>query len=313
MFQQNTDLKKKLLIVVALACGILAVVLGRMYIAEKEAALEKEKAKIKRAEEERAVQARKKLVSVLVAARNIAPGVPITAEDLASRELPEDYVQPGAISASQNLVGVVAQVQILQGEQILRGRLGAPPEKPKVLSEITPKGKRAVPVVIDNISSLIGLLQPGDYVDALAIINPPPGSNLYALAVSNPSVGQGGRNEQKLVTLPLFQNVLVLAVGAEMNSSTGGKTVKGSSNTVTLSLNPQESALVSFIQEQGKIRLIMRSNSDVSQAQVDPVNWDNLFDYLYPKAREQGKVPVTVEVYRGLQKEVIPLSEGKKR
>lgn len=85
-------------------------------------------------------------------------------------------------------------------------------------------------------------------------------------------------------------------------------------NSVTLSLTPQEAALASFIQEQGKIRLVMRSNEDISQTEVEPVNWDNLFEYLYPKAREQGKLPVTVEIYRGLQKEVIPLlPEGKKK
>jgi pilus assembly protein CpaB len=314
MFQQNPDFKKKLLIIIAVALGLLGALLFRMDYAGKEAKLQKEMERVKQQEAaEKAAREREK-VSVLVAARNIAPGVSITTDDVAIRDFPKDYVQPGAIGSNVNIVGVVANVQILQGEQILRGRLGPAQEKPKLLSEITPRGKRAVPVVVDNIASLTGLLQPGDYVDALAIISPPPGSYLYALTNNNASSSPDKKNEAKIVTLPLFQNVLVLAMGSETGSSGKEQSkVKGASNTVTLSLNPQESALASFIQEQGKIRLIMRSNADVSQTQVDPVNWDNLFEYLYPKAREQGKLPATVEIYRGLQKEVIPLSEGKKR
>jgi pilus assembly protein CpaB len=322
MDQVNPEFRKKILIVVAIACGVLAALLGRAYIADKETELKKQMVLVKQREAKELAAKQLNKVSVLVAARNIKPGVPILPEDLTTQEVPEEYLQPGAIKSSFNIIGRVVQVPIIPGEQILIGKLGAPPEKPKILSEITPKGKRAVPVVVDNITSLAGLLQPGDYVDALAIITPPQGSYLYALAVDNTSgVQQSSKNESKLVTLPLFQNVLVLAVGSDMGSASSGsrsdkpkEKVKGADNTVTLSLSPQEAALVSFIQEQGKIRLVMRSNSDVSQIQVNPVNWDNLFDYLYPKAKDHGgKPPVTVEIYRGLQKEVIPLSEGKKK
>ncbi|MDD5080069.1 MAG: Flp pilus assembly protein CpaB [Candidatus Omnitrophica bacterium] len=322
MDQVNPEFRKKILIVVAIACGILAALLGRAYIADKEAAVAKQMALLKQREAKELAAKQHNKVSVLVAARNITPGVPILPEDLTSREVPEEFLQPGAIRSSINIVGMLVQTPIIPGEQILRTKLGAPPEKPKILSEITPKGKRAVPVVVDNITSLAGLLQPGDYVDALAIITPPQGSYLYALAVDNTSGGQqASKNESKLVTLPLFQNILVLAVGSEMGPAASGprgdkskEKAKGSDNTVTMSLSPQEAALVSFIQEQGKIRLVMRSNSDVAQTKVDPVNWDNLFDYLYPKAKDLGgKPPATVEIYRGLQKEVIPLSEGKKK
>jgi Flp pilus assembly protein CpaB len=154
-------------------------------------------------------------------------------------------------------------------------------------------------------------------VDALAIISPPSGSTIDTI-VNRGARSKEEKQEKKTVTLPLFQNVLVLAVGTDTGGAAAhndqpNKT-KPTINGVTLSLTPQESALASFIQEQGKIKLIMRSNADLSQTEVEPVNWDNLFEYLYPKAREQGKLPVTVEIYRGLQKEVIPLiSEGKKK
>ncbi len=322
MFQPTPEFKKKLLIVIALACGILAALLARMYIAEKEAKLQKEIQAVKEREEAERKAREVKKVPVVVAARNIAPGAPIAVEDLAVQEIPEEYKQPGAMSPSDEIMGKTAQSPIAQGEQILRHKLGAPPEKPKLMSEITPRGKRAVSVIVDNMSNLAGLLQQGDYVDALAIISPPPGSTLDTIINKAPG-GQLNKTpltEKKSVTLPLFQHVLVLAIGSDMGgSAVRSETSKGKSpmignNSVTLSLTPQEAALASFIQEQGKIRLVMRSNEDISQTEVEPVNWENLFEYLYPKAREQGKLPVTVEIYRGLQKEVIPLlPEGNKK
>jgi len=310
MFQPNPDFKKKLLVVVALACGILAALLGRAYIVEKEAKLAKEIARVKKEEADAKEAREKRKVVVLVAARSIAAGVPISADDLAVQEIPAEYRQPGAMSPSDEIMGKTAQSPISQGEQILKNRLGAPPAKVKTLTELTPKGKRAVPVIVDNMASLAGLLQQGDYVDALAVITPPLGSNIYMIV--NRSAGlEDPKNEQKAVTVPLFQHVQILAIGSDTGGSRGA--AKGAGNTVTLSLSPQESALASFIQEQGKIRLVMRSDTDVSQTDVAPVNWDNLFEYLYPRARAEGKLPATVEIYRGLQKEVVPLSEGKKR
>jgi pilus assembly protein CpaB len=319
MFQPNPEMKKKMLIVIALACGLLGMLLALQYIKGREAELQKEREAIKRRELEEAEKRKVKKIGILVAARGIAPGTAIVADDIASREVPEDYVQPGAIASSINIVGVFAQSQILEGEQILRSKLGAPPPKPKIISDITPRGKRAVSVVVENIASLAGLLQPGDYVDALAIISPPPGSTIDAIVNRVPR-SQADKQEKKTVTLPLFQNVQVLAIGADTGGehveqpTKGGGRASSTPASVTLSLTPQESALVSFIQEQGKIKLVTRSNADLTQTEVEPVNWDNLFEYLYPKAREQGKMPVTVEIYRGLQKEVIPLiSEGKKK
>jgi Flp pilus assembly protein CpaB len=310
MFQQNPEFKKKLLMVVAVACGVLGSLLIYSAWTQEKAKLAKEIERVKQEEEAAKAAREKKKIAILVAARPIAAGVPISADDLVIQEIPAEYKQPGAMNPSDEIMGKTALSPISQGEQILKNKLGAPPEKSKTITEMTPKGKRAVPVAVDNIASLAGLIQPGDYVDALAIITPPPGSNIYTIV--NRSAGlEDSKNEQKAVTLPLFQHVQILAIGADTGGPRGMS--RGGANTVTLSLTPQESALASFILEQGKIRLVMRSETDVAQPEVAPVNWNNLFEYLYPKAREEGKLPATVEIYRGLQKEVVPLSEGKKK
>jgi pilus assembly protein CpaB len=319
MERDSLEFRKRILFVVAIASGILGILLLNVYLTGREKVIKDKLEEIKR-QQERATAAVKKTVSVLVARRDIPAEIPITSSDLATREIPEDYVQPGAIptSAANKAIGMVAASPIAAGEQILDSKLNPPSERPKILSEITPMGKRAVPVAVDNISSLAGLLQPGDYVDVLTIISPPAGSSLYSLALD--AAAMPSAQQEKVITLPLFQNILVLAVGTELSSSESqaargkSKEKAKSSGGVTLSLSPQEAAMISFVQEQGKIRLLMRSNSDIAQAPVKAVNWDALFDYLYPEAKARGmKITNTVEIYRGLNKEVVPLVEGKKQ
>jgi pilus assembly protein CpaB len=309
MDQGNLEFRRKILFVIAIASGILGIVLLNVYMSNKEAAMRRKLELNRQQLEAQRAAAQKKIVQVLVAVRNIQPQIPITSGDLGVKEVPEEYVQPGGVSPNMNILGMTASIPILVGEQILNSKLGPPPQKLKILSEITPPGKRAVPVMVDNITNLSGLLQPGDYVDVLAIISPPAGFPVTGL--------ESGKQDARVVTMPLFQNILVLAIGSEFNlpgTATTAKKTGKVDNSVTLSLSPKEAALISFVQEQGKIRLLMRSNSDISEADVEAVNWDTLFDYLYPGARERGvKISPTVEIYRGLNKEVIPLSEGKKK
>jgi len=66
------------------------------------------------------------------------------------------------------------------------------------------------------------------------------------------------------------------------------------------------------VQEQGKIRLVLRSPGDTQTQQVAPASWDTLFRTVMPQAFQQQEKPAaapvkpkkTVEIYRGLSKEI---------
>jgi Flp pilus assembly protein CpaB len=116
--------------------------------------------------------------------------------------------------------------------------------------------------------------------------------------------------------VPLFQNVEILAVGGEIVPSSGaGSSAKkeqaklsAPAGTVTLALDPQEAVLLSFVQEHGKIKLNLRSSEDTQKETIRPADWDTLFQYLSSgKENGMGGQQPTVEVYRGLNREVIPL------
>jgi hypothetical protein len=57
---------------------------------------------------------------------------------------------------------------------------------------VTPPGKRAVTISVDNISSLAGMVKAGDRVDVIALI-------------SQNIPGPDGKSSPQLITLPVFQ------------------------------------------------------------------------------------------------------------
>jgi len=302
----NIEMRHKLLLLIAVGCGALAVVLTVSYVNSERDKVARQMEKLRQAEAnmKNSVTPERE-ISVLVALKDIPVETMVTSEYLGIKKIPEQYVQDGVYTAQDNILGKTAKAQIFAGEQITRKKVGDA-EKVKLVSEMTPAGKRAVPLTVDNMAAIAGMLHQGDYVDVLAMISPPSSSSLYALSGDSTA---GKSSDPKVLTIPLFQNVLILSVGSEAN---GKKRSGAPENSVTVSLTPQEAALASFVQEQGKIRILMRSNSDFDQATIKPVNWDSLFEYLYPHARDGVKPPATVEIYRGLRKEIISLSEGKK-
>ena len=297
-------LREKFPLIIAVTCGILAILLLNIYLRRREAEIWE---RMKQAQQKiQPAAAPEQIGVVLLAKSDIPPQTPITPEDLLIKEIPVKYIQPGAVTSLAEVIGQISSMPIVAGEQILRTKLLPPGKIGKALSEITPKGKRAVTVTVDNISSIAGLLTPGDYVDVSALLSPPSGSKW----------SEAEETASRLVLL--FQGVEVLAVGSEVvapspDSLGAGRAKKISTGegTVTLAVDPQEAILLSFVQEHGKIKLALRASEDVQTESIKPVNWDSLFEYLYPSRRLdlRGEQPV-VEIYRGLKREVIPLSEG---
>ena len=305
---QIQELQKKLPLIIAVACGILAILLLNVYLKRKETELLEKARQVKAAKPPEPPPI--KLARVLVAQKDIPSQTIITQSDLAIREVPVDYVQPSVAIYLEDVVGWISSVPINAGEQILKTMLLPPGKIGKSLSEITPGGKRAITVSVDNSSNIVDLIKPGDHVDILVFIAPP----AETVKTTGTQDAKGANATLRLV--PLFQSVEVLAVGgktvapssmSKTTEKTGG--LSTGQGTVTFALSPQEAILLSFVQEHGKIKLSLRSSNDVEAEAIKPADWDSLLRYLYPERAfdAEGKEPV-VEIYRGLTKEVVPLS-----
>ena len=307
-----TKLQEKLPLIIAVAAGILAIFLLNIYLQSREAEI---LAKAKQVAQQVQPQAPiEETAIVLIAQRDIPPQVPITGDDIVVKEIPVQYIQPQVVTNIGEVVGQIAAAPISQGEQILKTKLLPPHKVVKSLSEITPKGKRAITIVVDNVATVAGFLKPGDYVDVFAFAKPPKGTAWL----------EDDKKADKPILLPIFQGVEVLAVGKQFSGASipiegapAPAQPKTGDNTVTLALKPQEAILLSFINKHGDVRLALRSSEDVEPEPIRPEDWDTLFSYIFPSRGPQPAIIEQkefegVEIYLGPQKKVIPLSAGER-
>jgi len=297
--------------IIFLAIGIilafLAAYLVKIYLDQQKQIMEESKRQelAKMQENLRAHQ-----VAVLVAKKDIPKGVSIEPDMVDTAIIPDLYLQPQAARSIDRISGMITLVPIPAGQQILLSQLAYEEKKfPKegVLAAITPAGKRAITISVDNIGALVGMLRPQDSVDVIVTVNVPLQT-------------QEGKIEKQTLVVPLFQNVLVLAVGQDMGGAPKEEAryqqKEATPPLITLALTPQEANLISFLQEQeAKIRLVLRSPADTQTQPLQPTGWDTLFSYLMPvqKITPKEETPKEeakyIEIYRGLNKQKLPLSK----
>ncbi len=293
------DLKKSFPLIIAVACGILALVLLNAYISNKELDIKKKlEYQIKQNQLKRGTSLKKTNI-VLIAKQTISPRIPITAADISIQQLPKERINPAAAVSLEEVLGYISNKTISRGKQILKSSLTSLKDKEiKKLYIPIPEGKKAIPVLIENFSNISNIIQPGNYVDVFTTL--PPSTKIPMME----ELRSGGATQ---TTLLLFQNIKVSAVGEEGDSdstrySRGGQKKITENQTVSLILSTQEIKVLSFVQSQnGKITLALRALGETNENSLEPIDWDFLFRYLNKKPQ------TTVEVYRGTEKEIVPL------
>lgn len=303
--------KQKLILISGVVLGIVAILMTKMYLDQQQ--------------QEAQAQAKRSLVKmqanqtvVLVAKKDIPSGSVMESTMIDSSIVPNQFIQPQAVTSVDRVLGMITLAPISKGEQISLTKLSKARKESGggSLAGNTPAGKRAISIAVDSIASVSGMVRPGDYVDVIATLQVP-------------TQGADGQVSSQLAVVPLFQNVLVLAVGqntgftgstesrySDKDSSSGG------AGLITLALAPQEANLIAFVQEQGKMRLTLRSPADANVEPVVPASWETLFQYIMPQQKNVAKpsevkaapAPVVdtaeyVEVLRGLSKEKVSLSK----
>ena len=254
--------------------------------------------------------------AVLVAKQDISRGTSINTGLLETAIVPRQYIQPQAATSLDRIAGMVTVAPISAGEQITLTKLTfmQQAEGGGGLAEVTPVGKRAITISMDQVASVAGMVKPGDYVDVIA-------------SIPLPVRDAKGKETTQETMAPVLQNILVLAVGQEIGvfkqkdkqiPSRTTEARKESSPLITVAVTPAEASLFAFLQEQSKIRLILRSPADSKVEPVQLMSWDSLFQYLNSQFGSQEETPSKqtkkgsneyVEVYYGLNKDRIPLSE----
>jgi pilus assembly protein CpaB len=304
--------RQRIILIIGIVLALIAVFMIKVY-------LDQQRLEVQEQAKKKIAQLQANQAAVLVAKQDIPRGTVIEPDMLETAVVPNQFVQPQAVTSLDRIAGMITVVPISQGEQITLNKLSTQKgiSAGGGLAELTPVGKRAITIAVDNIASLAGMIRPGDYVDVIAMIPVPVQT-------------ADGKQAAQAAVMPLFQNVLVLAVGTETSAVPAAQPesrykkqeAKEPSPLITLALASQEASLIAFVQEQGKIRLTLRSPADSKTEPIQPASWDTLFQYLMPKEMQQKtpeqpavkKEPIVpadtttyIEIERGGAKEKVPL------
>jgi pilus assembly protein CpaB len=169
---------------------------------------------------------------VVVASLDIAAGTRITEGMVETKDIAVDTVLAGVFPETEGVVGQVARVPLVAGEQVIAtkvtatGAAIADGENPP-LAFVIPEGKRAVSIQVSNVIGASGLIRPGDYVDVI-----------LTMEVGDDNLAQ-----------TILQNVLVLSVDQDVTRAVvsegeeapvigDGTEANPEATTVTLAVSP---------------------------------------------------------------------------
>lgn len=184
-------------------------------------------------------------VEVVVATDSLPQGGRIVAQSIAVKEIPASFVHPEAIRREEfrEYVGRPVQNAIAASQPLLKTDFASRSvASDQPLSQVLPKGMRAITIPADLSSSLGGFLRPGDHVDVLGTF----------------VKGQGGERS----TVTLLQNVLVLATGTRLDSSTP-TSPQANFLHITLAATLEEAELLAFSMTRGQVHVILRHAEDL--------------------------------------------------
>ncbi len=207
------------------------------------------------------------MVEVVLAARDLPVGIPLTAEDLLTRTIPPDAIPSDPEKTFRSIDLVVSRTpknRVLRGEIIRAERLARRDVGIGLNAIITP-GMRAMAVQVKNHEAVAGFIRPGNYVDIIATIKPDDRSA-----------------DVKAMSKTLLQGIKVLAVGGSMEGTSEEAPKKKSSRrskpVVTVEVNLDQAEQLALAVVKGDIHLVLRADIDIDKPETEGATADSVLD-----------------------------------
>jgi pilus assembly protein CpaB len=210
---------------VAICIGLIAAFAARSYLSGRVADIE--------------AKTRAETTKIVVAKGDLPRGTRLSTDNLAVRDVPKAYAHSGAVLPEQfgRVDGQLLGHAIKSGEMLMWTQLES--RKAPTFSARVEAGRRAVTVPVDEISSISGLLEPGDRVDLIVTLE------------------RGGQRQ----TVPVLQSVQVLATG-QRSADDARSGERRMYTTVTLDTDPQQARNLILARESGRLTALLRNPGD---------------------------------------------------
>lgn len=215
-----------------------------------------------------------RLVRVLFAKRNVAPGTKVSAAQAAGafelREVAANSVAPGALSDTTPIADKAALSQIIAGQQIIEAQFG---DAGQTSALPIPDDKIAISVQLEDPARVAGFVAPGNEVAVMFTMSEPPAAAPGAAAAAQP---EG-------FTRVLLPRVQVIAVGPTTLVPTTTQSEEGQTATeqvskalLTLAVDQKQAQRIVYAQTKGKLYFGLLSE----KSKIDtgtPTDLENLF------------------------------------
>ena len=254
----------KKLLIIAIACGVLAALLGWAYLKAKESQYKAAYRPVNQVK-----------VSVVVPNTDIGKSQTLKREQVAALDVPREYLPSNVVMAEDwpRLEGRMTIMPLQKGRPITWDAI----EQDGVsrFSENVELGKRVKTVKVSKINSFDGMLRPGDRIDLLGSF----------------SAGDVGLQQQPNyadgVVMTVLEDIAVLAAGRE--DANGRKyenhydrsTPDGFNmnfSTLSLMLSPAQVARVELAEKSGELVAVLRHPKDTSSASLGQTTVSSLLD-----------------------------------
>ncbi len=202
------------------------------------------------------------MAEVLVVARDLDIGTPVSADDLKWQKWPKDAVAAGYVTKEmnpqglENTIGAIARATMFSGEPVTDTKLVRAESSNFMAAALSP-GMRAVSVEIREETGAGGFIKPNDRVDVILTAN----------------AGSSDDGLKRAITRTLLQNIRVLAVGQTFRDSAGtteaNTGTEQTAKTATLEVSPAEAELLQEGGELGTLSLALRGLSQSDKPIVE--------------------------------------------
>lgn len=213
-------------------------------------------------------------VELLALRRDVSAGSPLSEDALIVRLLPGGYLEDRQVLASDlpRVLGVRAAIDLQSNQTLLWTDLSTTPRDGGSVSARIPKGMRAMTLDEGGRRGFGRLAHPGDRTDVL---------------LTRVKPGTDGR----FVTVPLLQNVLILAVGNQITGGSKEPQTRGS-NSVTVLVTVDQASLLAQARRDGILTLALRNGDDLEINETLPETDDSDVLEQEKRARRQARLRI---------------------
>ncbi|MFN0086081.1 MAG: Flp pilus assembly protein CpaB [Blastocatellia bacterium] len=194
---------------------------------------------------------------IVIAKVDIPLSTRITPEQLTIMQLPRDATPAGTFTSLEKAVGRVTVTRIGAREPLTEMKV-APEGIEPGLTAVISEGFRAITVKVDEVVGIAGLIEPGAWVDVVAVVEP-----------------ADRASERGPTSKIVLQHIKVLATDQNI-----GKEKKENAlmrmKAVTLEVLPNQAEKLALAAAEGKLQLVMRNSVDKEDVQTLGVNKNSL-------------------------------------